>query len=185
MEKVQTTGYKYGIWLVPMIHTHNETHQLFSSMSHLPHITCICNIPTQKEAIQFHKELLSLDGMSQTQFVTLKSRGVDLGFVDYPSNETAGASEEYCWGYNVEWCHSLTNRLRKVQQKTQIAGDIPEIPHLTVKYTNIPNNIQPIHLAKDIIIECRVVVTDITSKSPEDWHIIENDLLREDGSLNS
>jgi hypothetical protein len=180
MEKVQTTGYKYGIWLVPK----TNTHEIFYSMQHLPHITCICNIPTRKEAIQFYQELISLDGMSQTQIITLKSRGVDLGFVQYQSSEKIDAHKEYCWGYNVIWDHSLSKRLRQVQQKTNIAGDIPETPHLTIKYTNIPNNIEPVHLVKDIMLECKVVVTDITSTSPEDWHIIQNDLLREDVSLN-
>lgn len=94
MEKVQTTGYKYGIWLVPK----TNTHEIFYSMQHLPHITCICNIPTRKEAIQFYQELISLDGMSQTQIITLKSRGVDLGFVQYQSSEKIDAHKDIVGG---------------------------------------------------------------------------------------
>lgn len=158
--QMETTGYGYGIWL--RIHTFPR------KLQHIPHVTLVCNIPTQEEATQIWKELKSHFQLQQPLHIRVLPKAQIF-------EGTYSEKDPYtkCWGYHCELIDisqtTIQQWINTIMQQNHIPGSTSEQPHITIDYETTESLED---LPSTMELDADLVVADILG-SYEKWHILK------------
>ena len=143
-------GYGYGVWIVLPLNV---------VKTHIPHITIACKMK-RSDAFSLYHEFIELNGKNVRCFIDLSQHDV-LG-PDYYEMNTADAG--WSWGYKAEVYANMPTNIER--------SCLPLNHHITMQYENDKKNLRPTDREIKYLLMGKVVVADIRSKEPGDWHII-------------
>ena len=144
-------GYGYGVWLVI-----EDDHWV--STNHIPHITIACYM-TFEDACSLYDDILKIM-LTPDMRLNVINDIVDFDDDMYPDDD----NNLHAWGYN------LTCDFWSIFKSISIVYNcnFSFQPHTSVEYGKDPslfNKIKP----QLSIVNCRLVVADITSDDPKYW----------------
>lgn len=143
-------GYGYGVWIVLPFNV---------VKTHIPHITIACKMKRSDAFLLYH-EFIELNGKNVRCFIDLSQHDV-LG-PDYYEMDAADAG--WSWGYKAEVYANMPTNIER--------SCLPLNHHITMQYENDKKNLRPTDREIKYSLMGKVVVADIRSKEPGDWHII-------------